>query len=56
LDASYRIKKLTLFAVLNNVTNRQYYTNGLITASGTPGYFIQAPVNVYGGLRLTIAD
>lgn len=56
LDASYRMGKLTLFAAVNNVTDRQYYTNGLITASGVPGYFIQAPVNFYGGVRIRIAD
>jgi iron complex outermembrane recepter protein len=54
LDGAYQLKKLAFFGVLNNVTNRQYYTNGLITASGVPGYFIQMPINFYVGIRLTV--
>ncbi|WP_315819117.1 TonB-dependent receptor domain-containing protein [Paraflavitalea speifideaquila] len=51
MDASWQLRKFTLFGVVNNITNRVYYTNGLITASGAPGYFIQAPVNFYVGVR-----
>ncbi|WP_276479486.1 TonB-dependent receptor [Paraflavitalea pollutisoli] len=51
-DASWQLGKLTLFGVANNITNRVYFTNGLITASGAPGYFIQAPVNFYAGVRV----
>jgi iron complex outermembrane receptor protein len=52
MDASWQLRKVTLFGVVNNVTNRVYYTNGLITASGVPGYFIQVPVNFYVGVRM----
>lgn len=51
-DASWQFGKLTVFGVANNITNRVYFTNGLITASGAPGYFIQAPVNFYAGVRV----
>jgi iron complex outermembrane receptor protein len=51
MDASWQLRKLTLYGVVNNITNQVYYTNGLITASGMPGYFIQAPVNFYVGVR-----
>jgi iron complex outermembrane receptor protein len=52
-DGSYRFQKLTLFAVVNNLTNKRYYNNGLITAGGVPGYFVQAPLNAHAGIRLT---
>lgn len=51
VDGSFQWRRLTLFAAVNNITNRVYYTNGLFTASGVPGYFIQAPVNFNTGLR-----
>ncbi|AXY76709.1 TonB-dependent receptor [Paraflavitalea soli] len=52
MDGSWQLGKVTLYGVMNNITNRVYYTNGLITASGVPGYFIQAPVNFYVGIRV----
>lgn len=52
VDASWQWRNLTFYGVVNNLTNRVYYTNGLITASGAPGYFIQAPVNFYAGVRV----
>ncbi|MGB8192067.1 MAG: TonB-dependent receptor [Chitinophagaceae bacterium] len=51
-DASWQVRSLAFFAVVNNITNRRYYTNGLITASGQPGYFVQAPFNFYIGAKL----
>lgn len=53
-SGSWQLRKLTFFAVMNNITNRQYYSNGLITASGIPGYFVQAPANFNTGVRLTL--
>jgi iron complex outermembrane recepter protein len=51
-DASWQVGRVTLYGVLNNITNRVYFTNGLIPASGVPGYFIQAPINFYAGVRV----
>ncbi|NII24480.1 TonB-dependent receptor [Pseudoflavitalea sp. X16] len=51
-DMSWQWRALTWYGVVNNITDQVYYTNGLITASGVPGYFIQAPVNFYVGVRV----
>lgn len=50
-DGGIAIGRMTVFVVINNITNRQYFTNGLITATGNAGYFIQAPVNFHTGIQ-----
>lgn len=50
-DGSYRFQKITFFVFVNNLANKRYYSNGLITAMGVPGYFVQAPLNIFTGIR-----
>jgi iron complex outermembrane recepter protein len=52
-DTHYRLEKISIFLFVNNLTNKRYYNNGLITAMGSPGYFVQAPLNVHAGIRYT---
>ncbi|MFT3826229.1 MAG: TonB-dependent receptor [Chitinophagaceae bacterium] len=51
VDASRQFRKFTFFGILNNVTNKKYFNNGVITATGVPGYFIQAPLNFMIGVK-----
>ncbi|WP_343854854.1 TonB-dependent receptor [Fulvivirga kasyanovii] len=46
--ASYKFKRVTLSAFINNVTDIIYYNNGYVDFDGTNKYFVQAPRNYYG--------
>lgn len=50
---SYRIKRVELFLFINNVTNKQYYSNGNLDVYNKPVYFVQAPINYFTGLKCT---
>jgi iron complex outermembrane receptor protein len=49
--ASWRWRFLSLGLMLDNLTDRLYYTAGKVTA-GRPAYFVQAPRNVFFTLKL----
>ncbi len=50
-SAAYEYKGFELAVKLNNLTNRQYYTSGLIGIDGRTYYNIQAPLNYFATLR-----
>lgn len=50
-EGSWAVNRITFYAVVNNVTNQKYYTNGLLTYDGKPAYFIQSAINYNVGLR-----
>ncbi len=39
MDVSWQLRKMTLYGVLNNITNRVYYTNGIDHGIGCAGLF-----------------
>ena len=51
LEGSWHVNRFSVFAVINNLTNQKYYTNGLLAYDGKPRYFIQSAINYNLGLR-----
>ena len=50
---TYTVKWLQLSFAINNLTNQQYFTNGNLDINNSPVYFVQAPINFYGGIKCT---
>jgi len=44
-------KRLELDVFVNNITNKGFYTNGLISFEGDPLYFRQASINCFANLK-----
>ena len=50
---NYTYKWLMIYAAINNLTNRQYFANGNLDINNRPVYFVQAPINYFGGITCT---
>jgi len=52
LFLAYSWKNMKLRVYLNNLTDKQYFGNGLVDYDGTAKYFIAAPLNAGATIRL----
>jgi iron complex outermembrane receptor protein len=53
LNVRYNYKWISLYLSINNLTNKQYFSNGNLDINNKPVYFVQAPINYFGGLACT---
>jgi iron complex outermembrane receptor protein len=52
-NIGYTYKWISLNLSIQNLTNKQYYANGNLDINNQPVYFVQAPINYFGGITCT---
>jgi iron complex outermembrane receptor protein len=50
---SYSYRWLRVYAIVNNITNKEYFGYGNLDIYNNPVYFIQAPINYFAGIQCT---
>ncbi len=54
LRIGVKFNRSELFLYLNNITNQEYLTNGMLGYNEEPLYFVGAPFNIFGGIKIKI--